>query len=185
MSTSIWLSEERKLLIDILELSTIQLALLHWSVFLKGLLVRMQLDNSKHHEGRRSCAAQEEGACSCLGRNLTFWPFSLCTFPEWKFVNWFFSAISSWYQGCSQRFVCRGDARCRSLGLQTQHKTEPGFLWHLLEMPWWLLVDQFCLIYAFPPLQLLPLLLRMFKVEGILKYLLHQLVQEEHGTPTS
>lgn len=180
-----WSASERSLPINLLEIRAVYLALSAWSDRLKGLPVRIQSDNVtavayiNHQGGTRSRAAQRE-----VNRILT-WAEKYVPCISAVFIpgidNWRADYLSrqqvlpgEWtlhpdiFQSICQRwgtpdvdlFASRFNARVGNFLSRTRDPLAYGT--DALVFPW----DQFSLMYAFPPLQLLPRLLRRVKSEG-------------------
>lgn len=181
-----WSVKESRLQINILELRAIFLALLHWSSLLRGHPVRIQTDNTtavaylNHQGGTRSSAALQEASRTLQWAELHVPALSAVHIPgvdnwiadflsretvdpgEWSLHPMVFHLICQrWGIPDVDLFASRLNHK---LPLYVSRARDPKALaTDALVAPW----KGFQLLYLFPPLPLLPRVLKRVKMEGV------------------
>ena len=179
-----WAQEESQLPINILELRAARLALRAWTSKLQGFPVRIQSDNAtavayiNHQGGTKSQAAQREVSLIFLWAENHVPCISAIFIPgvdnlqadflsrqtlspgEWSLHPQIFQVICQrWGMPDVDVMASRFNKKLDRFMSRTRDPMACGA--DALVCPW----HQFKLLYAFPPLQLLPRLLRRIRVE--------------------
>ncbi|XP_073491076.1 uncharacterized protein [Aquarana catesbeiana] len=180
----VWSKTERTLPINILEIRAIHLALKAWTIRLQGCPVRIQSDNAtavayvNHQGGTRSRAAQKEVNQILVWAEMHVPCISAVFIPgienwqadylsrqqllpgEWSLhPDVFWAICQRWGVPDVDLFASRFNKKIDRFVARTKDPLACGT--DALVIPW----HRFSLIYAFPPILLLPRLLRRIRQE--------------------